>query len=134
MGIFRNVRLLSDLLWVLQVTIGPRTRRLPRTKAAVADPVIGHRELAELMRQLPRRYAQRLPARTLDRVRAAAAAGRWENAAEILVVALRNRTELITPQERDELHALLSALNMPRTFLHGRKTPRRLLFPRNTGS
>lgn len=85
----------------------------------------GYRELADLMRQL------RLPARALDRI-GAAAAGRWENAVEVLVIALRSRAALITAQERAELRTVLGALNMLLLLSRspGDKAPSRHLFGR----
>jgi hypothetical protein len=72
-----------------------------------------HRELAGTMRRLPGRYADRLQPRTLERITAAAAAGQWEKAVEQLIAALRSGAERVTPQERDQLRALLEALNLP---------------------
>jgi hypothetical protein len=75
------------------------------------------RELAETMRTLPGRFADRLSARTLQQVTGAAAAGRWEEAVEALIIALQARTEMVTRAEREELCAVLEALNMPREHL-----------------
>jgi hypothetical protein len=48
------------------------------------------------MRTLPGRFADQLSARALDRTTAAAAAGRWEEAAEELIAALDARAEVVT--------------------------------------
>lgn len=71
------------------------------------------RELAKVMRRLPARYADRLPVRALERITGAAAAGQWETAVDRLIRALRSRAETVTPDERDELRALLEAMDMP---------------------
>lgn len=71
------------------------------------------RALASAMRALPGRFADRLSARTVEQVRAAAAAGQWEQAVDELIIALHTRAEAITDQEREELHAVLEALEMP---------------------
>ena len=71
------------------------------------------RELADMMRRLPGRFADRLPARALERIVSAAAVGQWENAVDELIIALHARAETITSAERDELHTVLDALNMP---------------------
>jgi hypothetical protein len=71
------------------------------------------RELAEAMRGLPGRFADRLSARTVEQVRGAAAAGRWEQAIDELIMALDTRAEMVTDQEREELRAVLEALDMP---------------------
>jgi hypothetical protein len=143
-GSFHDVRLLSDLLWVLRVTTGSWPRGLPKSadvrragrgrpartgpsrgEAAMAGRATSRHELADLMRQL------RLPARTLDRL-GTAAAGRWENAVEVLFIALRSRAALITARERAELRTVLGALNMLLMLAHspGDKAPSRHLFGR----
>lgn len=72
-----------------------------------------HRELAQIMRRLPGRYADRLPKRTVNQIRTAAAAGRWERAVEMLITWLRRQAAPVTAPERDELRAVLEAMNMP---------------------
>jgi thioredoxin-like negative regulator of GroEL len=71
------------------------------------------RELAEAMRRLPGRFATRLSAQTMEQVRGAAAAGRWEQAVDELIIALQARAGTVTDQERQELRAVLQALRMP---------------------
>jgi hypothetical protein len=71
------------------------------------------RELAEAMRRLPGRFADRLSPRTVEQVRGAAAAGRWEQAVDELIIALHARAEAVTDQEREQLRAVLEALEMP---------------------
>jgi hypothetical protein len=75
------------------------------------------RELAEAMRALPGRYVGRLPARTLEQITAAAAAGHWEQAVDELITALHARAEAITTDELEGLRAVLDALNMTREHL-----------------
>jgi hypothetical protein len=74
---------------------------------------MGHRELAQTMRRLPGRYTDRLGSRTLRRVTRAAAAGQFEKAVERLIRSLHARAEPVTADERDELRAVLEAMNMP---------------------
>jgi hypothetical protein len=76
-----------------------------------------HRELAATMRILPGRFADRLSTRKLRQVTDAAAAGQWEEAVEKLIAALHVRAAMITGTEREELCAVLEALNMPREHL-----------------
>jgi hypothetical protein len=57
------------------------------------------RKLAETMRALPARFADRMSARTLQQITRAAAAGRWEEAVEALIVALQARAEMVTRAE-----------------------------------
>lgn len=71
------------------------------------------RELAEVMRRLPGRYAGRLTPRTLRGIRGAAAAGQWEQALDRLLTALRARSAPVTAGEREELRTVLAALQMP---------------------
>jgi hypothetical protein len=70
------------------------------------------RELAATMRRLPARFAGRLPARTIEQVHAAAGAGRWEEAVDELITALRTDDVAVTDAERAELRAVLVALDM----------------------
>lgn len=90
---------------------GPYKLIMPRTREE-------QRELAEAMRQLPGRFADRVPAHALDQVNIAAAAGRWEQAVDKLISALHDCGEAITDQEHDKLHAVLQALDMPGERLH----------------
>ncbi|MGH3392459.1 MAG: hypothetical protein ACRDOO_26625, partial [Actinomadura sp.] len=69
--------------------------------------------VAEIMRQLPSRYGDRLTTRTLERIMDAAAAGRWEKAVDQLITALCIHGEPISATERDELGTLVEALGMP---------------------
>jgi hypothetical protein len=59
------------------------------------------RELAEAMRRLPGRYADRLSARTREKIAGAAAAGQWERAIDQLITTLHARAEIITAAERE---------------------------------
>jgi hypothetical protein len=70
------------------------------------------RELAATMRTLPGRFADRVSSSALERITGAAAAGRWEEAVDELITALCARAEAVTDQERDELRAVLEAMNM----------------------
>jgi hypothetical protein len=92
---------------------GDSNARNGRYEPSMAKPRKEQRDLAEAMRRLPGRYADRLSARTLQRITAAAAAGQWEKAVNELITALHARAEAVTAAERDDLHALLNALNMP---------------------
>jgi hypothetical protein len=80
---------------------------------------MGHRELAQTMRHLPGRYTGRIGPRTLQRVTSAAAAGQFERAVERLIRSLHVRAEPVTAGERDELRAVLEAMNMPDDRIDG---------------
>jgi hypothetical protein len=83
-----------------------------RYELKVARTRTEQRQLAEAMRRLPGRFADRLSARTVEQVSGAAAAGLWEQAVDELITALHVRAEAVTDQERMELHAVLEALDM----------------------
>jgi hypothetical protein len=91
--------------------------RYRRQESGMATTRQEQRELAETMRALPGRFADRLSARTLQQVTGAAAAGQWEEAVEELIIALQTRAEMVTRAEREELCAVLEALNMSREHL-----------------
>jgi hypothetical protein len=103
---------LSEALEFLGLAAGTPTSgdryeyRLARTREE-------QRALAEAMRGLPMRFADRLPAQTTQRIRDAAARGHWEHAVDELISALHARGEAVTAEERDRLRALLEALDMP---------------------
>jgi thioredoxin-like negative regulator of GroEL len=77
------------------------------------------RELTERMRQLPASFGDRLSIRTLATVRRSAAAGQWEKAVDKLITALHARGEAVSVEEREELLAVLRALDMPRERADG---------------
>jgi histone H3/H4 len=64
------------------------------------------REFAATMRSLPGRYADRLSRGALERITGAAAAGRWQEAVEELIIALHARAESVTDAEHAELCAV----------------------------
>jgi DNA transposition AAA+ family ATPase len=103
---------LSEALEFLGLVEGSKARNV-RYGSGMAKPRKEQRELAETMRRLPARYADRLPARTLEKIKGAAASGQWEKAVDRLVTALHARAEAVTTVEREELRAVLEALNMP---------------------
>lgn len=107
------MRLLLDVLWVLRAAVGWQARYSGPGSAGVTGPGMGRRELVQAMRHLPGRYADRLGARTLDRIAGASASGQWERAVKVLIAALHTRAQPITLQEREELRALLQALDLP---------------------
>lgn len=72
-----------------------------------------HRELARAIRRLPDRYRGRVPAHTLRQVSGAASAGKWEAAIDRLIMSLHAHAEPVTLGEREELGAILKAMNMP---------------------
>jgi hypothetical protein len=101
--------LLNEALAFLGLTADSAGRyelTVPRTRAE-------QRELAEAMRRMPGRYAARLSARAASKITAAAAAGQWEKAIDQLITTLHARAEVITAAEREELCAVLKALNRP---------------------
>jgi hypothetical protein len=71
------------------------------------------RDLAEAMRGLPGRYVDRISARTVDKITRYAAAGQWERAVHDLITALHARAEAVTTTEREDLLAVVNALNLP---------------------
>jgi hypothetical protein len=70
------------------------------------------RELAATMRRLPGCFAGRISGRTVERIQASAAAGRWEQAIDELLTALHTHDAPVTGVERAELRAALVALDM----------------------
>ena len=106
------MNVLNEALELLGLA-GGSNERPERNELAMARTRNEQRELAERMRRLPGRFADRLSARTLKQVTDAAAAGRWEQAVDELITALRVRAEAVTDRERAELHAVLEALSMP---------------------
>jgi hypothetical protein len=106
---------LNEALELLGIAGG--STRYRRQESGMTRTRQEQRELAETMRTLPGRFADRLPTRKLQQVTGAAAAGQWEEAVEKLITALRVRSEMITRAEREELCAVLEALNMPREHL-----------------
>lgn len=116
-GITARVRVLRDVVWVLRVVTGlqGRYRRVGLMSTAMSRT--DHRELAQIMRNLPGQYADRLPDRARYQIQAAAAAGQWEHAIKTLITVLRRSTKPVTAAERDQLHALMAALNMSSKLL-----------------
>jgi hypothetical protein len=94
-----------------------RSTQHRRRESGTAGTRQEQRELAETIRALPDRFADRLSARTLQEVTRAAAAGRWEEAVERLIIALQTRAEMVTSAEREEFCTVLEALSMPREHL-----------------
>jgi hypothetical protein len=81
---------LNEALGFLGLAGGSNARN-GRYEPGMAKPRKEQRDLAEAMRQLPGRYADRLSARTLQRIIGAAAAGQWENAVNELIAACPRR-------------------------------------------
>jgi hypothetical protein len=103
---------LNEALEFFGLTTGSNARS-SRYESGMAQSRIEQRELAEAMRRLPGRYADRLSARTREKITGAAAGGQWEKAIDDLMTALHARAETTTAAERDELRAVLDALKMP---------------------
>ncbi|WP_345469097.1 hypothetical protein [Actinoallomurus oryzae] len=89
------------------------TRRLRYQVQSAPATVEQRRELAALMRDLPGRYSDRLPASTFRQVKGSAAAGQWEQALDQLITVLGRLARGVTPAERDELRMISAALDMP---------------------
>jgi hypothetical protein len=83
-----------------------------RVELSMARTRDEQRELADRMRRLPEMFADRISARTREKVTGAASTGRWEQAVDDLIFALHARAETVTDQERTELHVVLDALCM----------------------
>lgn len=109
-GNLPGVRLLLDVLWLLREATGAQTRY--RHSGSTSMSRADHRELAQIMRHLPSQYADRLPHRAHRQIQAAAAAGQWEKAVETLIRALCKQAKAVTVAERDQLRAVLDAMNM----------------------
>jgi hypothetical protein len=105
-----RMSVLNEALQFLGLAGGAARYRGPAPCAS--RPRQEQRELAATMRALPGRFADRLSASALERITGAAAAGQWEEAVEELITALHTRAKAVTDQERDELHAVLAAMNM----------------------
>lgn len=103
--------------------IAGSTARYRRPAPCAGRPRQEQRELAARMRALPGRFADRISAYTLRQVTDAAAAGRWEEAVEQLVIALHARMERITTGEHAELREVLRALDMPVEIADGLGLP-----------
>lgn len=88
--------------------LGPGPRRLP---GVVGLPRQEQREPAIVMRGLADRFAGRVSAGAW--ISGAAASGRWEQAVDESLTALKVRAEAITSVERDELRMVLGAVNRP---------------------
>lgn len=106
------MNVLSEALEVLGLA-GGSTYGQERTELSMARTRSEQRELADRMRRLPGMFADRISARTLEKVTDAASAGRWEQAVDDLILALHARSEPVTDQECIELHLVLEALCMP---------------------
>ncbi|MEV0406516.1 hypothetical protein [Actinoallomurus sp. NPDC050550] len=102
---------LREVLGLLRLAAGRVSR--PRRLETVAMTRAESRELAEVMRALPDRYADRLPERTLRHVTDDAAAGKWEHAVEQTIGVLASRAVPVSAAERDQLAGLADALGLP---------------------
>jgi hypothetical protein len=102
---------LSEALQFLGLTADTNTT-YGRQELDMATTRNEQRKLAETMRALPGRFADRLSARALDQITGAAVAGQWEQAVDKLITALHARAEAVTAEEYDQLRALLRAMNM----------------------
>jgi hypothetical protein len=70
-------------------------------------------EIIERAEVLPDRFADRLPAQTLDSLRLMEIGGEYGELTIELAASLAARSVPVTPAERDELAALLAATGMP---------------------
>jgi hypothetical protein len=70
-------------------------------------------EIIERAEALPGRFADRLPAQTLDSLRLMEAGGEYGELVIELVAALGAAHQPVSPSERDELTDLLTATGMP---------------------
>jgi len=78
-----------------------------------AAPAARRRRLEQTLRRLPDRYRDRLGPADLRPVMRAAAGERWDTAVDHLVAALCRCDAPITAAERQELRAVLRALDRP---------------------
>lgn len=70
-------------------------------------------ELSRRAKALPDRFADRLDPTGLRHVREDLGAGEWAEGLDNLIAGLANLNAPVTPEERDELAALLEAINLP---------------------
>jgi hypothetical protein len=96
---------------ISETSEGPRRRCRPESGIAVSRQA--QRDLAARMRTVPGRFTGRLSAAALERVRSAAAAGRWEEAIEELITALGASAEPITSEDHHELSAVPGRSTLP---------------------
>jgi hypothetical protein len=108
-----------ELVQTLRVLLLTRTWHRPGQRRKTRETVkLEQREVARAVRCLPGRFTDRLPERTLQRISIAASGGQWERVMADLIASLRAHNQSVTPEERDQLHALLEALNLPTGALH----------------
>jgi 2-hydroxychromene-2-carboxylate isomerase len=105
--------MLVALVWVVRLIGGGRSRSGRHVPQWTGGTETDHRELARAIRGLPDRYRGRVPARTLRQVSGAGSAGKWEAAIDRLIMSLDAHAERVTLGEREELRAILKAMNMP---------------------
>jgi hypothetical protein len=103
----------TTALWVVRRTGDRMTRRWRYQIESTPTTPRQRRELAGMMRGLPGRYTDRVPTNTLRQITGSAAAGQWEQAVDQLISVLDRLAPGITRQERDDLRALSSAMDMP---------------------
>jgi hypothetical protein len=70
-------------------------------------------EIARRVSSLPQQFADRVPQNTLDILKLMDGGGEYGELAIELAASLAAHQTPITPEERDELRALLEAMHMP---------------------
>lgn len=70
-------------------------------------------EVIERAETLPERFADRVPERTLWSIKRMRGGGEYGELTIELAASLAAHKTPVTPEERDELRALLEAMNMP---------------------
>lgn len=70
-------------------------------------------EIARRASALPRRFADRIPRDTLETIELMDGGGEYGELTIELAASLAANKAPVTPDERDELRALLEAMNMP---------------------
>jgi hypothetical protein len=70
-------------------------------------------EIARRASTLPRRFADRIPRDTLEIIELMDGGGEYGELTSELAASLAANGTPVTPDERDELRALLDAMNMP---------------------
>jgi hypothetical protein len=70
-------------------------------------------EIARKASSLPRRFADRIPPHTLEIIELMDGGGEYNELTIELAASLAAHKTPVTPEERDELCALLEAMNMP---------------------
>lgn len=102
-----------ELVQTLRLTSMARGWRHRHRRPQDEATKVEQRALARAVRCLPERFTDRLPDRTVQRLSIAASSGQWAQVLDDLISSLHAHNQPVTPDERDQLHAVLKALSLP---------------------